>query len=103
MNKTGTLAAAALVSLAVVMPPKPAPAQDALSGGLIGGTAGAIIGGLATRRPGGALVGGLIGGTAGALIGANAQRRRGGFYWYRGRCYQAVYNRYRRVPRRYCY
>ncbi len=42
-------------------------------GALIGGTSGAIIGGIATKNPGGALVGGVIGATAGAVI-ADATR-----------------------------
>lgn len=52
-----------------------------LTGGLIGGAAGATIGGLASRSVGGALVGGVIGGAAGAII-ADETRPRG------GRCYR---------------
>jgi predicted small secreted protein len=51
-----------------------------LTGGLIGGAAGATIGGLATRSTGGALVGGLLGGAAGAIIADETRPRR-------GRCY----------------
>ena len=94
--------AAALLSIAAIVPPGPAAAQDPLSGALLGGTAGALIGGAATGRAGGALVGGIIGGTAGAVIGAEAQRRNS-FYWHRGRCYQAVPGGYQPVPVRYCY
>jgi len=52
-----------------------------LGGALIGGAAGATIGGLASRSVGGALVGGVIGGAAGAII-ADETRPRG------GRCYR---------------
>ncbi|MBK5961995.1 hypothetical protein CCR97_27920 [Rhodoplanes elegans] len=97
-----TLGAAALVALTLA-PSGPAAAQDALTGGLLGGAAGAIIGGAATGRAGGAIAGGLIGGAAGAIIGAQAEQRRGGFYWYEGRCYQAVPGGYQRVQRQYCY
>jgi len=44
-----------------------------LTGGLIGGGAGALIGGLATNSAGGALAGGVIGAAAGAII-ADATR-----------------------------
>ena len=47
------------------------PGSRALSGALIGGTTGAIVGGLFARHPTtGALVGGAIGATTGAIIGA---------------------------------
>lgn len=98
-----TLGAAALLSLVAVVPPAPAVAQDALTGGLLGGAAGAIIGGAVTGRAGGAVAGGIIGGATGAIIGAQSERRNGGFYWYEGRCYQAVHGGYQRVQRRYCY
>lgn len=97
-----TLGAAALISLAAIMPHEPAAAQDALGGALLGGAAGALIGGAATGRAGGALVGGLIGGATGAVIGAEAERRKG-MYWYQGRCYQRVYGGYQPIPRHYCY
>ncbi|EJW11298.1 putative exported Uncharacterized protein [Rhodovulum sp. PH10] len=97
-----SLGAAALISLAALMPAGPAAAQDPLAGGIIGGAAGAIIGGAVTGRAGGAVAGGIIGGATGAMIGAS-QQRRGGFYWYEGRCYQAVPGGYQRVSRRYCY
>lgn len=89
-----TIGAVALLSIAAIVPPEPAAAQDALSGALLGGAA--------TGRAGGALVGGLIGGTAGAVIGSEAQRRNS-FYWHRGRCYQAVRGGYQPIPARYCY
>jgi hypothetical protein len=44
-----------------------------LTGGLIGGGAGALIGGVATNSWGGALVGGVVGAAAGAII-ADATR-----------------------------
>ncbi len=51
-------------------------------GALLGGTGGAIIGGVATGTGGGALVGGLVGGTVGAVV-ADATRPR----HRRTRCY----------------
>ncbi len=97
-----TIAAAALVSLAAIMPAHEAAAQDPLTGAILGGAAGAIIGGAATGRAGGALVGGIIGGTAGAMIGAEGQRRRS-YYWWHGDCYRRVPGGYQPVPRRFCY
>ncbi len=46
------------------------PGDRAVGGALIGGAAGAAIGGLATGRAGGALVGGAIGAAGGAMVGA---------------------------------
>jgi hypothetical protein len=55
--------------------------QDRMAGGaLIGGGAGALIGGLATHTAGGAVAGGLIGAAVGALI-ADATRP-GWCYYY---------------------
>jgi hypothetical protein len=96
------LGAAALVAL-MLAPAGPAAAQDPLTGGLLGGAAGAIIGGAVTGRAGGAIAGGIIGGATGAIIGAESQRRNNEFYWYEGRCYQAVPGGYQRVQREYCY
>lgn len=42
----------------------------AVAGGLIGAGTGAVIGGLATGRAGGAVAGGIIGAAGGAIIGA---------------------------------
>jgi MFS family permease len=65
-------------------------------GALLGGAAGAAIGGLATGRAGGALAGGIIGAAGGAII-ADATRPRG-----RYRC--TVYDPYRGYHvRRWCY
>lgn len=50
-----------------------------LTGGLIGGAAGATIGGLASRSAGGAVAGGVIGAVAGAIIADETRPR--------GRCY----------------
>lgn len=55
----------------------------------LGGTAGAVIGGLATGDAGGAIVGGVIGAAGGVLIG---QATRKGWCVYRdsrGRLYEA--------------
>jgi hypothetical protein len=57
--------------------------QDRILGGtLIGGGAGALVGGLATRTAGGAVVGGLVGAAAGAII---ADATRPGYCYYRTR------------------
>jgi hypothetical protein len=54
--------------------------QDRVLGGaLIGGTAGGVIGGVASRSVGGALVGGVIGAAAGGIIADETRPR--------GRCY----------------
>ena len=47
-----------------------------LTGAALGGTAGAVIGGLATHTAGGAVVGGLIGAAGGALIADVTRHRR---------------------------
>ncbi len=61
------------IVLAVILPLTAAcgsTANDrALTGGLIGAGAGAIIGGVATGTGGGALAGAAIGGVGGAMIG----------------------------------
>jgi osmotically inducible lipoprotein OsmB len=58
------------------------PRDRAIAGGLIGAGTGAVVGGLATGRPGGAVAGGLIGAAGGAIIGAATTPRRP---YYRGR------------------
>jgi hypothetical protein len=96
--------AAALLSVAAMLPASEAAAQDPFSGALGGAVVGGIIGGAVTGRPGGVAAGALIGGATGAMIGAEAQRRRGGFYWWHGRCYyQYPSGEYARVPRGNCY
>jgi osmotically inducible lipoprotein OsmB len=67
------------------------PRDRAVAGGLVGAGTGAVIGGLATGRPGGALAGGLIGAAGGAIVGAATTPRGyygGGYYqrvrWCRG-------------------
>lgn len=98
-----TVGAAAVLSLAFLMPAQQVQAQDALGGALLGGAAGAIIGGAATGRAGGAVAGGIIGAAAGAAIGSSMEHRRGAYYWYEGRCWQRYPNgEYHRVSRRYC-
>jgi hypothetical protein len=59
------------------------PTDRALGGAAIGGGTGALIGGLATGRPGGALVGAALGAGAGAVVGA-ATTPRGYSYAYNG-------------------
>jgi MFS family permease len=69
--------------------------QRAGGGALLGGAAGAAIGGLATGRAGGALAGGIIGAAGGAII-ADATRPS-----YRYRC--TVYDEWRgRYVRTWC-
>jgi osmotically inducible lipoprotein OsmB len=46
------------------------PTDRAVAGGLIGAGTGAVVGGVATRSPGGAIAGAVIGGAGGAIIGA---------------------------------
>ncbi len=57
------------------------PRDRAVAGGLIGAGTGAVVGGLATGRPGGAVAGGIIGAAGGAIIGAATTPRR----YYRAR------------------
>ena len=72
----------AVVALALLLGGCETARQDRqLGGALIGGAAGATIGGLATRSTGGALAGGLIGAVAGGII-ADETRPQG------GRCYR---------------
>jgi osmotically inducible lipoprotein OsmB len=47
------------------------PGERAVGGALIGGAAGAAIGGIATGRGSGALIGGAIGAAGGAIVGAS--------------------------------
>lgn len=69
--------------------PGPAAAQNnTAAGAVIGGTAGALIGGAVTGTGGGVAAGAIIGGTTGALIGSQQQNRRTYFFWGNdGRCY----------------
>ncbi len=100
-----TLSAAAMLTLAVVLPAQDASAQSStLGGALFGGAAGAVIGGAATGRAGGAVVGGVIGAAAGAALGSQMEPRAAGYYWYDNRCWLRYRNgEYRPVNRRNCY
>jgi hypothetical protein len=100
---TRTIAAWALLVLALAMLAQPASAQDNVVGGaILGGAAGAIIGGAATGRAAGAAIGAAIGASTGAIIAAEAERRRG-YYWWRNACYrQDPYGNWYRVARRNC-
>jgi outer membrane lipoprotein SlyB len=98
-----TVAAAALLALAAIMPAQEAAAQDPLAGAIVGGALGGIIGG-AVGRGGGAVAGAVIGATTGALIAAEAQRRAGGYYFWRNGCYYRYPDgAWVRVNHRYCY
>jgi uncharacterized protein YcfJ len=81
-----TVAAAAFLGLAALMPAQEAAAQDPLAGAIFGGVVGGLIGG-AAGRGGGAVAGALIGATTGAIIASEAQRRSGGYYWWHRGCY----------------
>ena len=97
-----TLGAAALLTLATMMPGEQAAAQDPLS--VLGGAAaGAAVGGAATGRAGGAVAGAIIGGATGAVISAEAERRRANYYWWHDDCYARAQGGWVRVSRRYCY
>lgn len=61
---------AVIVSFGLGLSACNSPGDRAVGGALIGGAAGAAIGGLATGRGRGALVGGAIGAAGGALVGA---------------------------------
>jgi hypothetical protein len=75
------------------------PRDRAVAGGLIGAGTGAVIGGIATGRPGGAVAGGIIGAAGGAIIGAATTPRRP--YYYRGRWCRG-YDAYGRLYRYRC-
>ena len=99
-----TIAAAAILALAVLMPVQQAAAEDPVGGALLGGALGAIIGGAATGKAGGAVVGGVIGAATGAIIAQEADRRDGGYYWWRNRCYYKYpEGDWVRVSRRHCW
>src|SRR5262252_10512862 len=85
-----TMAAAAFLSVAALMPSQQAAAQDPVGGAIVGGALGAIVGGAVGHGAGGAIAGGLIGATTGAVIASEAQRRHSGYYWWRGGCYYAT-------------
>ena len=75
MMRKAVVAAAAMlsaVSLAGCSTPED---YNAGRGAVIGGTTGALIGGLATGRPAGALAGAAIGAGSGAILGAAATPR----------------------------
>ena len=83
MNRT--IGATALLIAAIAAPVNEARAQDILGGALLGGAAGAIIGG-AVGGGRGAAIGAIIGSGTGAAIAAEGERR-GGYYYYRDGCY----------------
>jgi osmotically inducible lipoprotein OsmB len=74
------------------------PRDRAVAGGIIGAGTGAVVGGLATGRPGGAVAGGVIGAAGGAIIGAatTPRRRYARARWCRG------YNSYGYLVRYRC-
>jgi len=77
--------ASALLLAAIAAPANDAAAQDILGGALLGGAAGAIIGG-AVGGGRGAAIGAIIGSGTGAAIAAEGERR-GDYYYYRNGCY----------------
>jgi osmotically inducible lipoprotein OsmB len=74
------------------------PTDRAIAGGLIGAGTGAVVGGVATRSPGGAVAGAIIGGAGGAIIGAATTPNRG--YYSRRSC--RSYDEYGRYVRYAC-
>ena len=98
---TKTIAALALLVLALLTP-RPAAALDRIFEAIFGGTAGALIGGLATERPNGVIYGALTGASAGAIIGGFPERRPG-YFWWNGDCYRVVPGGYQLAPKRLCY
>jgi len=99
-RRLGTLAAGAMLAIALAMPAQQAAAQDPLIGGILGGAAGAVIGGAAGGRQG-AAIGAIIGATAGAVIAAEGQRR-GSYYYWNGGCYRPRPPGYVVVAPHYC-
>lgn len=85
--RTGCLAVALLCASVS------AQAQDnganTAAGAVIGGTAGALIGGALTGTGGGVAAGAIIGGTTGAIIGSQQPSSGGAYYFWAndGRCY----------------
>ncbi len=92
-----------LLALALAAPVEQAAAQnETLGGALIGGAAGAIVGG-AVGGGRGAAIGAIVGAGTGAAIAAQGQPRPGGYYAYRGGCYaQQPDGSYYAVSPRYC-
>jgi hypothetical protein len=81
------LGAAALLSIAIAAPAQDAVAQDPVGGAILGGAAGAILGG-ALDGGRGAAIGAIVGGATGAAIAAQGQPRPGGYRYYQRACYQ---------------
>jgi len=82
-----SLGAAALIATVMIAPVRDAAAQDPLGGAIIGGAAGAILGG-AFDGGRGAVLGAIVGGATGAAIAAQGQARPGGYRYYEQACYQ---------------
>jgi outer membrane lipoprotein SlyB len=99
-----SLAAAAFLGVAALMPVQQASAQDPVAGAIVGGALGGIIGGAVGRGAGGAVAGAVIGATTGAVIASEAQRRHSGYYWWRSGCYYRYPNgSWLQVQPGYCY
>src|SRR5258707_2325237 len=75
------LGAATLLAIAIAMPVQDAAAQDPLGGAILGGAAGAILGG-AMGGGRGAAIGAIVGGGTGAAIAAQGQTRPGGYRYF---------------------
>jgi hypothetical protein len=99
---TKTIAALALLALALLAPRQQAAAEDRIGEAIFGATAGALIGGLETGRPSGAIFGAFTGASAGAIIGGYPERRPG-YFWWHGDCYRTVPGGYQLAPKRMCY
>ena len=81
-----TFGVTALIALIISMSTQDVAAQDPLGGALLGGAAGAIIGG-AVGGGRGAAIGAIVGGTTGAAIAAQGEPRPGGYRYYQNGCY----------------
>ena len=97
-----TFGVTALIALIISMSTQDVAAQDPLGGALLGGAAGAIIGG-AVGGGRGAAIGAIVGGTTGAAIAAQGEPRPGGYRYYQNGCYvQQPDGSWAGVSPRYC-
>ena len=94
-----------LVGFSMIISLTEAQAQNrSAQGALLGGLAGAAIGGATSSRSGrGAVIGGAVGLGVGSVMGSQMDRRRGNHYWYNSRCWVRSPNgEFHPVADRYC-
>jgi hypothetical protein len=82
-----SLGAIVLLMIATAAPVHDAAAQDPVGNAILGGAAGAIVGG-ALGGGRGAAIGAVVGGVTGAAVAAQGQARPGGYRYYQQACYQ---------------